>query len=180
MLQQFTWQQFLIAALVLSLIWYAVVIILFFRKKLSDAIKRKSLPSRPRVQSSFDPRIEMDGEEPDGETEDELIGKPKLPEGVQELSMSEISFAPKQDNGTAGELNDRLGRIPDVLEELKTLFNILKNEGGTKDDFFSLFSLIKSKYPGIKHSPHLPQLNEFILENLTFSISQAELDTLWD
>lgn len=180
MLQQFTWQQFLIAALVLSLIWYAALIILSFRKKLSDAIKRKGLPSRPRIQSSFDPRIEMDDEEPDVKTEDGLIGKSKLPEGVQELSMSEISFAPKEDSRTDEEYDDRLGLIPDVLEELKTLFNILKKEGGTKDDFFSLFSLIKSKYPGIKRSPHLAQLNEYILENLTFSISQSELDTLWD
>ena len=32
MLQQFTWQQFLVATLVLTLIWYLAVILIFYRK----------------------------------------------------------------------------------------------------------------------------------------------------
>ncbi len=180
MLQQFTWQQFLIAALVLSLIWYAILVILLYRKRLNDAIKRKSLPSRPRIQSSYDPREEID-EEPGDDQDNSLIGKHSLPEGVEELSMSQISFAPKRKESEAEpENNDRLGLIPDVLDEMKTLFNILRNESGTKEDFFSLFGLIKSKYPSIKHSPYLGQLNAYILENLPFPLSEEELDTLWE
>ena len=47
MLKHFTWQQFLVAALVLSIIWYTVIILLFYRHRVQDYLSGKSKDSNP-------------------------------------------------------------------------------------------------------------------------------------
>jgi hypothetical protein len=71
------------------------------------------------------------------------------------------------------------GLVPDVLEELKSIFQILETEHGTKEDFISLFHLVSSKYPGIKGTSSQEVLNEHVRENVLFPISDKELDSLW-
>lgn len=179
MLEPFTWQQFLIAALVLSLIWYAVLILLFYRKKIIDAIQKKRMSGGPRIQSSYNPREQKETENSLEENRDALIGKIALPEGVTEVGMDLFSFAPKLDADPDADKIARLGLVPDVLEEIKTVITIVRTEGGTKDDFISLFKLISSKYPNIKDSKYRQFLDEHIWQNLPFKISQEELDNLW-
>lgn len=178
MLQQFTWQQFLIAALLLSLIWYAVLILLFYRKKLNDGLKKR-LPGGPRSQSSYNPRADDEDHARTEPEANDLIGKTAQPEGVTEVEMNMFSFAPKEDIDQDQDRDARLGLIPDVLEEIKTISSILETEGGSKEDFISLFKLINSKYPGIKDSKYRQSLDEHIRQSLPFEISQEELDKLW-
>lgn len=180
MLQQFTWQQFLIAALILTLIWYAAVLLIFYKKRLTDLALRKRRNQKPVVQSSYNPREQTDADSSDDIPD--VMGKTSLPEGVEEAETGMFSFAEQRAGSTRDPDSDRdhrLGLIPDVVEELKTLFRILENEGATKDDFVSLFKLISSKYPQISGSAEQPYLDAYIRQNLPFEITQAELDKLW-
>jgi hypothetical protein len=177
MLQHFTWHQFLIAALLLSLIWYAGVILLFYRKELDDLLNGrlkavKQTEPLPHVwdEEDFDKKLEE---------EDNLMGKPALPEGMTQLGMAQFGFAPKVREPISDAKETRLGIVPDVLEELKSIFYILERENGHKEDFISLFGLVSAKYPKIRNTANQQALNEYIREHLPFDISEEELDHLW-
>jgi hypothetical protein len=179
MLKHFTWPQFLVAAVILALIWYAGVILLFYRQEISNFLngKRKSPAPPEPMQHHWE---EDEAYEPLTGEEDNLVGKPALPEGMSELSMAQFGFAPKVASQTVEEDKDtQLGLIPDVIEELKSIFHILEIEGGGKADFISLFGLISTKYPKIRNTPNQQALNDYIRENLPFGISDMELNNLW-
>lgn len=178
MLQHFTWQQFLVAALILSLIWYIVVIPLFYRNEFNDLLsgKRKQAgPSGP-LPHEWDEEFE---DEPFGE--ESVMGKSRLPEGVTRVSMEQFSFAPLATTTATeeGGKETRLGIVPDVLEELKRIFHILERDQGGKEEFISLFSLVSAKYARIKGTANERAINDYIRENVLFPISDEELDNLW-
>lgn len=197
MLHQFTWQQFLVAALILSLIWYGAVILLFYRKRIQEILSGIHKPENQAepLAHAWDEGFE---EEPLGE-EENLMGKSALPEGMARLSMGQFGFATgpgeptvkqgvnknweqKKDfeNETIDDGRQRqFGLVSDVLEELKSIFHILETEQGNKEDFISLFGLVSSKYPKIKGTSNQQALNDHIRENLPFSISEEELNSLW-
>lgn len=174
MLHQFTWQQFLIATLIFTLAWYIVVILLFYHRKITDLLSGKSgLAQTERLKRDWEEELEGDYLE-----DDDLIGKQALPDGISEVEMHMLGFAPKVH--VEDEYRDmQLGIIPDVLEELKTIFHILEKEDGKASDFISLFGLVKAKYPQIRNTPNEEAINEYIRENLPFEISAEELDSLW-
>lgn len=171
MLQQFTWQQFLVAISILTLIWYSSVILLFYRKELKALLKGKSPNDENNAPLPHHWDKKVDALEP--EAVDNLIGKSKLPDGVSIIGMDEIQFA---DEDSKMQL---LGLVSDVIEEIKTIFNILVKEDGTKQDFFKLIEAVKEGYSGILTSQHIPQINEFIIANASFHLTPDEVENLW-
>jgi len=175
MLHQVSWQQFLTAAFVLSLVWYAALFLFFYRgrKKSEDSGKMRSLfPGGRKIPVVREEEVSALA------AEEGLMGKPRLPEGMARVGSHELLFADQ-----AVEGNDkvrRLGLIPDVIEELKEIFRVLEAEQGTKQDFMELFALLKMKFPGIKHTPEEKTINAYIRENALFPLSDAELEALWD
>lgn len=197
-LQHFTWQQFLVAATILTAIWYTVIILAFYRQRIKDFLqgKPKDFEHPEPLGHAWDEEFE---DEPEDEPDD-LIGKTAMPEGMTKVSMSMFGFAPgiseetqEQKTAPIGDKEDELkndtgyddGRelqqsvIPDVIEELKTIFHILETEKGTKADFLSLFALVSAKYPRIRGTSNQQALNDHIREYLPFSITDEELDSLW-
>jgi hypothetical protein len=179
MLHQFSWQHFLVAALILSLIWYVALFLLFYRGRL------KAHLSGNKVKDYVDPREvpfsrSEDLEESAEALETELMGKPKMPEGMSRVGMHQVLFAGRNPEVTAWvDQGRQLGLVPDILEELKEIFSVLEAEQGTKQDFLELFALVKAKFPGIAGTPEEKALNGFIRENVLFPVSDAELDALW-
>lgn len=176
--KSFTWQQFLVAALVLSSLWYLVVLPLLYRKQIGQWLDKKG--KKPVVEPL---RWDWDGEleeEPETGADDELIGRSKMPEGMSRLEMGMFGFAPdvQEDVEESRELQQSL--VPDVIEELKSIFHILEREQGTKEDFFSLFWLVKAKYAAIRDTPSERALNDYIRENALFPLSDEELTNLWN
>ncbi|WEK17868.1 MAG: hypothetical protein P0Y49_13775 [Candidatus Pedobacter colombiensis] len=171
MLQQFTWQQFLVATLILTLIWYFSVMLLFYRKELKAFLNGKKL--KDENDAPLPHRWDKKVDELQPAPEENLMGKSKLPDGVSIVEMEDIQFA-NEDNKV-----QLLGLVSDVIEEIKTIFNILVNEDGTKQDFFKLIEAVKESYSGIITSQHIPQINEFIIANASFHITREELDNLW-
>jgi hypothetical protein len=176
MLKHFTWQQFLTAALVLSIIWYAVVILVFYRQRIRNYLNKDNKLPEP-LGHAWDEEFE---DAPLNE-ENELMGKPALPEGMSRLSMAQFSFAPRVGDGDLDDSRERQqSMVPDVLEELKSIFHTLETQQGTKEDFISLFALVSGKYPTIRGTANERALNEYIFENSPFPISDKELSNLWN
>jgi hypothetical protein len=171
MLHQFTWQQFLIAALILTLIWYLAIILLYYRHSVARFLSGNRKPEQPeRIRKEWEEELEDENEEVEN-----MMGKPAEPEGASSLPMDSIRFAAK-----ASEKEEELGLVPDVLEELKTIFNILAKENGDKADFFSLLQLVKVKFPGIGSSSNIQSINQHIQDYVPFQLSEEEMQSLWD
>jgi hypothetical protein len=172
MLQSFTWQQFLVAALVLSFIWYLVVLLSCYKGNL----KRRTDKGQSRVNPEPLQHYWNNEQEFEELTDEEsLLGKSKLPEGVSNASMGSFSFVQDEKKN-----EEKLGLVPDVIEELKSIFYILAKEDGKKSDFFSLLQLVKGKYPKINSSPWVKEINQYVQEHAPFHLSKDELDNLWD
>jgi hypothetical protein len=177
MLHFFTWQQFLVATALFTVAWYVVIILLFFRGKLTAALSGKSKNKQPeKLHREWEEELEDSPND-----EDDLIGKQALPDGISEVEMHMLGFAPKVRHDDEDSRETQLGIVPDVLEELKTIFHILENENGTAEDFVSLFGLVKARYPRIAGTPNeVPPINDYIRENLPFDISDDQLANLWN
>jgi hypothetical protein len=175
--KSFTWQEFLVTALILASIWYLVVLPLLYRHKLKDWLgSRKGKPDLRPVRCEWDEEFEN---EPGPQEDEGLIGKSKLPEGMSRLGMNMFGFAQdRPEEIQSRELQQ--GPVPDVIEELKRIFVILEREQGGKEDFMALFGLVKDKYTAIRDTPSERALNEFIRDNALFPISDEELTNLWN
>lgn len=172
MLAQFTWQEFWLAILLLTLLWYSGVILLYYRKELNLFFNKDLNPKGPLPHRWAD-RVE----EPHQKPEDNigLLGASKSAEGTSTVSMGQVSFG--QDENAKSE---QLGLIPDVLQELKEIFLILEKDDGNKQDFFNMMEMVRAKYGHINSNPRIVQINQFIAEHAPFHLSNEELENLWD
>lgn len=173
MLQQFTWQTFLIAAMVLALVWYVGVILIFYRKELDAFLSGIKLGRHP--DEPLPHRWENGTEQTEDENEEGIMGRPQLPEGLTTVNMGGFGFVEDKD-----EKEQQVGLVPDVLEEVKSVFSILAKEDGNKNDFFGLMRLVRKKYPKIGSNPNIGYINEFISDHAPFHLTTDELGNLWD
>lgn len=172
MLQQFTWQQFLIAALVFSFIWYAGVILIFYRDELKAFLAGQRNPKHPN--EPLPHRWDDENDLVDNENEETLIGETRLPEGMSTVSMNGFGFTRSEDSK-----DDQIGLVPDVLEEIKSVFSTLAKDDGNKKDFFNLMKTVSEKYPRIGSNSNIGYINEFIADHASFHLSTEELEDLW-
>lgn len=173
MLQQFTWQQFLVASMVLSLIWYLGVILIFYRTEFLRFLKRDGISSTSeKLPHRWENKVDVLQEELQ---EDELMGKAKLPDGLSSVTAGSFGFTSSEKDKA-----DQVGLIPDVLQEIKEVFALLEKEDGTKSDFINLMEVVKENYPKIGSHPNIGRINQFISDHAPFHLSSEELENLWD
>lgn len=174
MLQQFTWQQFLVASMVLSLIWYVFVILIFYRTEFLGLFGRKEInQSAERLPHHWEKDVEALQDE--NQQTNELMGKARLPDGMATVSMGGFGFAQ-----TEQERETQIGLVPDVLQEIKEIFAIIEKEDGSKKDFLNLMEMVREKFPRIGSNPNIARINQFIGEHAPFHLSADELENLWD
>jgi hypothetical protein len=178
MLQQFSWTTFLIFFAVLSALWYLALVLTVYRKDAMAFFFSGSIDAGTTVSPAGSEPVEHQTDA----AENEIMGKSKMPEGLEVVSMGALSFSVGDAGSQLDEdgKSDQLGLIPDVLQELKEIFGILAKEDGTKQDFFSLAAMISEKYGRIGSNPNIGKINEFIRDHAPFTVSLDELENLWD
>lgn len=176
MLQQFTWQQFLVATLVLTLIWYVAVILLFYREELFGLVAEKKGPA---LNDRLPHRWERGVDELEVDTEEgpELMGASKLPDGMSLTTSDAFGFS---GDGPLDRKMEQIGLVPDVLEELKAVFAKLSQSDGNKRDFMDMMTGVREKFPKIASSPNIGRINSFISDHAPFHLSAEELEDIWD
>ncbi|MEJ2901667.1 hypothetical protein WAE58_04500 [Pedobacter panaciterrae] len=196
MLQQFSWQQFLVAIGALALLWYVVVILLFYRRELRDF-----LSGGWRISSREDRLIasgqvtalphrwqkgvaDISGSATPAKSgliqEDDLMGKSRLPDGMSTVSMDQVSFFSAEEGPGLRDVEDQQGLVPDVLQDIKQVLGILAKEDGNKRDFFRLMEAVRLTYPGLSAHPALRRINSYISDHASFHLSAQELEDLWN
>jgi hypothetical protein len=152
-----------LASIILSLLWWAGVWLLYYRRR-----------GQPSVSLTHRWADEVDDLE-----EVDLMGKPVLEHGVSIVQADDFSFGAPPPDKEIPDKGEQLGDLADVQQEIKTVCGILAAEDGSKEDFFSLFEMLRSKYPKISSSGSLDALNTFIREHVPFALSEEELENLW-
>lgn len=186
MFQEFTWQQFLVAAMVLSALWVLGVWLIYWRPLSRGGLSGGSGQGlEDALPHSW--QDEVDEFSAVNALDDGLMGKPALEHGVSVLNADEFSFVPMEereepyDRGEGRKLGVEalLGELADAQEEIKGICRILEKEDGSKEDFFALFEVVRLKYPKLSGTELLGELNDFIREQVPFYLSEQELDSLW-
>jgi len=178
MLQEFTWQHFLVAASVLTLIWYFGVVLTCYRREFLKLLGHQT-PKPANTFRETEPlphRWEKGVEEMTVEVENELMGKAKLPEGMMLVGSTDFGFAGNSEQ----QREQQLGLVPDILQDIRALFRTLAERDSNKKDFLALFGNMKDGYPRMASHPNIGQINEFITDHAPFHLSPEELENLWD
>jgi len=177
MLQHFTWAQFLIASAVFSLLWYATILLTAYRKEFLLFFAGKRIDNFPPSNREVPVKEDLSTD-----SQTSMMGASKLPEGLEVVEMGTLSFA--GNNGCEHiderEESDKIGLVPDVLQELKEVFEVLAAEDGNKKDFIDLAKMISDKYGRIGSNPNISDINTFIREHAPFAISPEEIENLWN
>lgn len=178
MLQQFSWGQFLIAAALLSVLWYLFVVVLFYRHQLKAFLGIDSDEFNGReVQGSLGKacKVGLRDDEIEREVDAALMGSSRLPDGVEVKSSGQVSFSALEGNGKY----DQVGLVADVVQELKLVFSELEKSAGDKRDFFRLLERVKEEYGPLGGHPSVGALTTFIVESASFHLTQGEVENLW-
>lgn len=170
-LKSFSWQHFILATLVLGIIWY-VSIWLYYHRKGKTPLDAQD-PSKP-LPHRWDQHVDELSQS------DSLIGQPTLEPGVQVVEAADFSFADKSETFNVVDNSHQIGLVPDVLQEIKAICTILEEKDGNKEDFFAMFEMVKVKYPQIINYSATKELNQFIREHVPFHLSAEELEGLWN
>ncbi|RKR81882.1 hypothetical protein BDD43_2043 [Mucilaginibacter gracilis] len=115
MLHAFTWQQFLVAALIFSLVWLLVVLLLFFRKEVFEFLSGKTPEVEP-LKHAWQEEFEEDP--------GDLMGKASEAEGVSILGQGDFGFVPRDLSYDVPVDSGEILRseLFDLMEDVKPLF----------------------------------------------------------
>lgn len=181
MLQQFSWGHFLIAMILLNVVWYVFVGLVCYRSEVVAFLGRNAKQFHPgRYQTVGEVRPKINAPDPNEEkigreVDDALMGRSRLPAGVQVKTSGELGFAASDIDGRY----DELGLVADMVQELKLLFSELEKGAGDKRDFFRQLERLKEEYGPLGGHPSVGALNSFIVERASFHLSADEIDNLW-
>ena len=182
MLQQFSWGQFLIAMIVLNLVWYLFVVLVFYRAEFlaflgggraagiggngREEVGKAQPLGRPSGMGEEDVLRRVDSP---------LMGSSRLPDGVEVKSSGQVSFSASDEDGRY----DQVGLVADVVQELKEIFLQLEKSAGDKREFFRLLERIKEDYGPLGGHPSVGALTGFIVERASFHLTAEEIENLW-
>jgi hypothetical protein len=197
MLRGCSWQAFLIAAAVFTLVWVGIMLVVYFRKDLWVFFSGGRLPGPEGEARVPLPHAWQDDVDP---VADNLMGKASLPDGVSVVEQGGFSFkagvpgtdaedraadpygvdddddASLQANSDAAEILQ--SDVFDLMEELKSL---LGDQLLSRDDFIARVNERVRSYSGLLKSPLLDSVYELIAEQvnasevLGFELSAEEL-----
>lgn len=183
MLQQFSWGHFLIAAIVLSIVWYGLVLLVFYRKELIGFLGAGGLVSVEGSSGVSEQRLAdevLNSSNAEFDASEGLMGASRLPDGVQLLSSSQVSFSALDVMRVdPDDRYEQVGLVADVVQELKGFFLALEQNAGDKRDFFVMMEKVKESYGRIGGHPSIGSINAFIRKYAPFHLSDKELENLW-
>lgn len=181
----FAWRDFLLAMGMMVLLWYLGVGLVCYRPEIKKMLGL-GIGSLPADRGGGDGKAGFaksglgagdSGDVPGpfaGVDDSGLMGKRKLPEGMELLSASEVGFG---DEG--GDKVHKLGMVSDVVQEIREVLALLQEKGGGKKEFLFLLAEVADRYPGIAGFPSLASINAFVLEHAPFELTVAELMEVW-
>ncbi|WP_192822759.1 hypothetical protein [Rufibacter sp. LB8] len=168
MLHTFTWTQYCLTVGTALFLYYLVFLYRFYRSRLRERLAR--------VKSSLQGRTSLAATQPPSGQEGEVMGPAAPAPGVSYSTSAQLRFAFP---GQMPQQDQLLTQVPEILQEFRSIGEVLDKEAGTREDLPFLLQAVKLRYPEITDSPHLPALLANLREQLPFEVSAQELEILW-
>jgi hypothetical protein len=166
MLQSITWQEFLLAAGLLTGLYYVIVLRIISHKG------GTTISSNPEVRESG----VMGG-----------INEGDRGDHSPSVASEQISFAgTTQPNSSQSESVDSLllGSVSDLLEEAKTLTNFILENKSSQEEATTFLRTLLSKYPQLKNTRYQKAIELYLFNELKDHEDQKmtldEITTLWN
>ncbi|MFD0792037.1 hypothetical protein ACFQZX_00330 [Mucilaginibacter litoreus] len=192
-LHQFTWQHFLIAAAVLTLVWHGFLLISWYLKGKTGGSADQAVIGR-RAGGAADSSLVANEPLPHQwergvdvleSSEEELMGKAQEVPGLSRVSMSDIRFAvPEVVYPAADQPGFLQGTVADFLEELKPVFDYAGRYRKGLLTFLEHLEALLGRYPEIRQSPNWQAVLAHIVglgtEQLPFELQAADVEAFLD
>lgn len=181
MLNSFTWLEFLSALLVVTLCYYLVIAVIFFRREILQKINNK-----PEVEQQQSPPLDHDHS-------NNLIGKAKLnsvKEPLQSLASTieseQLQFHANTDeeennNALADSRETTLiGTVADLIQDIKTVVDSRQYD---RDTICQLLQTLLSRYEQLQNTQYKETISEFLTATLNektqHSFTLSEILSWW-
>ena len=170
MLKSISWQEFLTVISILSVVYYSVLGLIYYRAEI-----RNLLSGRGKVKASS----------PSDSTKrsTSLIGQIKEEEEIDEDEeqgrLSSDQIHPVENNPQ----DALLGAVADLLKDLKEIIDSIGANKTDKGECLVLIKAIFSRYSQLAGTKYQPSINLFLYENAVdqfpFDLPLEEINNLW-
>jgi hypothetical protein len=194
MLHQLTWQQFLVAAAVLTLVWYGVLFVSWYLRG-KAAGENGNVPVSTGLPHRWEKGVDRLSDGYGLAEADDLMGRPQEEEGFRRVSMNELRFAGAVVSAKPEVTGERVaeypsvaaadalgflqGTVADFLEELKPVFDYAARYKKGLAVFLEHLQALVERYPEIRQSPNweaiVGHICELAVSQLPFEVKPEQI-----
>lgn len=170
MLKSISWQEFLTVMSILSLIYYSVLGLIYYRAEIRNLLSGRTRVKASHLSNSTKRRSSLIGQirEEEGIDEDEEQG-----------TLSSDQIHPVENNPQ----DALLGAVADLLKDLKGIIDSIAANKKEKKESLVLIKAIFSKYSQLGGTRYQQSINLFLYENavdqFAFELPLEEINSLW-
>lgn len=187
MFSSISWQEFLLVIFFAVLAYYCLTAIVLFRTEIVSLFRGQISGSmRKDDLSPSDSGSEVMGSiQPDEEPVNQRISTDTA-RGIEVLTseddpetLAEVRQSPGVESGAM-----LIGSVADLLQEVKTLVELIAEYRSPKEEALSLFQTLLLRYPHLRESIYQEPVNLYIYENsksrFPFSLELDEIRRWWE
>lgn len=190
-----TWERFFTTAVLLVGGYYFITTFLLYHREIKSWTKSRGRHSPEKVSGTPEP-IE---DHPSLKGGNRILGNINMEERIatprtSSVDAEDLSFAATDDNdieidtpvSVSRDQTDHMiiGSVADLLQEIKTLIQVIKESNWDKAESTSLFRTLLLRYPNVKSTDFRDAISLYIcqaaLAQLSFTIELHEAITWWE
>lgn len=168
MLKSISWQEFLTVMSVLSLIYFSILGIIYYREEIKNVFSGKARSS-PKPQQGR-------------KKNNSLIGQIKEEEGIDD-EQEQQTLSSEQIDPIHNSQDALLGSVADFLKDLKDVIESIATDKLEKSESITLIKAVFSRYEQLKGTSYQQSVELFLYENaidqFAFELSLEEIKHIW-
>lgn len=191
MFNAITWEAFLTTVILLVGGYYFITTFLLYHKEITSWVKSRA--GQPQETASSETEVIEDKIEGKGilgkVNSDDRLATPRS----STVSAEDLSFGSSEDEGTemvkpvtaSQPQRDHLiiGSVADLLQEIKTLIQLITEYNSDKAESASLFRTLLLRYPHVKSTEYKEAISLYICQAATqfsFTLDLQEANNWWE
>ena len=187
MFSTITWEVFLTTVTLLAVSYYAITTLLLYRKEIFQHIKTSRNHSQETLST-------VNNDQPDSHA---IIGSTREQDTLSRTSSvnaEEVNVGADDEEepetikifnvASAGKDNLLIGSVADLLQEVRTIFQLTTDYASEKAECEALFRTLLLRYPHVRKTAYRQIISEYICEagakQFGFPIQLDEVGTWWE
>lgn len=185
MFSSITWESFLVTVLVLVGGYYCIATLLLYHKEITSFFKQKQTPPSEQEHPTETDEPESNSLIGSISHEESWLNQRSSLVNTEEIVFDEAeSTEIPEEIAESGKQDLLTGSVADLMEEIKTLLQLVKECGSNKEECASLFQPLFQRYPHIKNTSYQAAINRHICEEsksqFSFNIEPLDVRSWWE